>query len=84
MKWNSSIAGKNNSHDSHPEEATDMNTFMAIQITNMITNLHLFEEAIKLATYKDDGVLSREEQKQLKAIVKAAESFKRELKKIKG
>jgi len=61
-----------------------MNTFMSIQVANMITNLKLFEDAMKLAAYKDDGVLSKEEEKQLKAVARATETFKKELMKIKG
>lgn len=60
-----------------------MNTFMSIQVANMITNLKLFEEAIQLAAYRDDGVLSKEEEKQLKALRKAIEAFRIELKRIK-
>lgn len=61
-----------------------MNTFMTIQINNMITNLRLFEDALKLAALKDDGVLSKSEEKQLKAVYKATEVFKKELEKAKG
>ena len=31
---------------------------MCIQIQNMLTNLKLFEDAMILAAYKDDGILS--------------------------
>ncbi len=61
-----------------------MNTFMTIQINNMITSLRLFEDALKLAALKDDGVLSKSEEKQLKAVYKATEVFKKELEKAKG
>lgn len=61
-----------------------MNAFMTMQINNMITNLRLFEDALKLAALKDDGVLSRTEEKQLKAVYKATAAFKKELEKAKG
>ena len=61
-----------------------MNAFMTIQINNMITNLRLFEDALKLAALKDDGRLSKAEEKQLKAVYKATKAFRKELDKAKG
>jgi hypothetical protein len=61
-----------------------MNTFMSVQINNMLQNLRLFEDAMKLAVYKDDGELSKEEAKQLKAIATATDAFRTALLKAKG
>lgn len=61
-----------------------MNTFMSVQISNMLQNLRLFEDAMKLAAYKDDGELSKEEAKQLKAIATATDVFRKALLKAKG
>ena len=61
-----------------------MNFFMTMQINNMITNLRLFEDSLKLAALKDDGCLSKSEEKQLKAVYKATEAFRIELEKAKG
>ena len=43
-----------------------------------------FEQSCKMAAMHDDGSISREEEKALKAINAAAEKFKRELSKIAG
>ena len=61
-----------------------MNYFMTMQINNMITNLRLFEDALKLAALKDDGCMSKVEEKQLKAVYKATEAFRKALDKAKG
>lgn len=48
----------------------------------MITMVETFEQACKLAALKDDGTISREEEKALRKISKTAEKFKAELSKI--
>ena len=59
-----------------------MNTFIQAQCRNMILMVQTFEQACNMAAQKDDGKISREEEKTLKAITAAAEKFKKELKKI--
>lgn len=59
-----------------------MNTFIQAQCRNMIMMVKTFEHACQMAAHKDDGKISREEEKTLKAITAAAEKFKKELTKI--
>lgn len=61
-----------------------MNTFMSLQINNMLTNLQLFEEAVKMAALKDDKVISKKEEKQIQKIKKVTAHFRKELEKIKS
>ena len=60
-----------------------MNTYMSMQINNMLTYLSTFEDAMVMAARKDDGKTSKEEQKQLAEIHRAAERFRKSLIKIK-
>lgn len=59
-----------------------MNTFIQAQCRNMIMMVKTFEQACQMAAQKDDGKISREEEKALKSITAAAEKFKKELTKI--
>jgi len=59
-----------------------MNTFLKSQCKNMMVMVSTFEQSCKMAALHDDGSISREEEKALKAINAAAEKFKRELSKI--
>lgn len=59
-----------------------MNTFLKSQCKNMIVMVKTFEQACKLAVLQDDGNISSEEGKALKAITSAADRFKKELSKI--
>ena len=59
-----------------------MNAFIQSQCRNMIMMVKTFEQACQMAAQKDDGKISREEEKTLKAINAAAEKFKKELNKI--
>ena len=59
-----------------------MNTFLKSQCRNMIVMVGTFEQACKLAAAQDDGNISKEEEKALKAIRAAADKFKNELRKI--
>lgn len=60
-----------------------MNTFIENQINNMLLSLKNFEVGCKLAATKDDGSISREEEKQLKKIKKATDKYRKELETIK-
>ncbi len=60
-----------------------MNRYIAAQCRNMITIVETFEEACKLAAIKDDGTISKEEEKTLHKISKTAGKFKDELSKVK-
>ena len=56
-----------------------MNTFIHTQCRNMISSVRIFLQACEMAAKKDDGRISKEEQKTLKAIHAAANAFIKEL-----
>ncbi len=60
-----------------------MNSYIKAQILNITTMTKTFEQACELAAMKDDGKLSREEEKQLKKIKAASQRFRKELEAIK-
>jgi len=59
-----------------------MNSFIQSQINNMLLSLKNFEVGCELAATKDDGSISREEEKQLKRIKKATDKYRKELESI--
>jgi len=59
-----------------------MNNYIRAQILNITTMTKTFEQACKLAAMKDDGKISREEEKQLKKIKAASQRFRKELQAI--
>lgn len=59
------------------------NQLIHTQIANTISLVKVFQNACKIAAKKDDGVISKEEERQLKAINKASMKFVKELTKIK-
>ncbi len=56
-----------------------MNTYMTMQINNMLAYLSIFEDAMVMAARKDDGKMSREEQKQISQIRRASNQFRKTL-----
>ena len=60
-----------------------MNSYIKAQILNITTMTKTFEQACELAAMKDDGKISREEEKQLKKIKAASQKFRKELESIK-
>ena len=60
-----------------------MNSHMVTQINHMLVSVQVFEESIKIAAQKDDGKISKEEEKVINRITKATTSFKNQLEKIK-
>ena len=59
-----------------------MNTYIKMQLNTMIQYLDSFESACQLAAMKDDGLIDKKEQKQLRKIRKSVARFKRDLEKI--
>ena len=59
-----------------------MNTFMEMQLKNMLMYLNTFETSCKLAPAKDDGKIDRQEAKQLEKIKAATDRFRRDLEKL--
>lgn len=60
-----------------------MNSYIKAQILNITTMTKTFEQACEMAAMKDDGMISREEEKQLKKIKAASQKFRKELESIK-
>nr|WP_325230010.1 hypothetical protein [uncultured Oscillibacter sp.] len=60
-----------------------MNSYIKAQILNITTMTKTFEQACEMAAIKDDGKISREEEKQLKKIKAASQKFRKELESIK-
>lgn len=56
-----------------------MNSYINAQILNMVTMTKTFEQACELAAIKDDGKLSKDEEKMLKKIKSASAKFRKEL-----
>ena len=60
-----------------------MNQYISSQIVNMISATENFKAICKLSAMKDDGQISKEEEKLVHRINKAADSFIKELQKVK-
>ena len=61
-----------------------MNSYIYAQIINMQAMTRTFEQACELAARKDDGKVSKEEERQLKRIKAAVQQFNKELEKVKN
>ena len=59
-----------------------MNTYIKMQLQTMIQYVDSFQQACEIAAMKDDGVIDKKEQKQLKKIRKAVSRFKKDLENI--
>lgn len=59
-----------------------MNVFLEAEITNMISLVKTFEKTCYINAKKDDNIISKEEEKQLKMIQKASSEFIKKLSKI--
>ena len=59
-----------------------MNTYMRMQILNMVTMTQTFDQACELAARKDDGQLDAAEVKTLQQVKKASAQFRKELKRL--
>lgn len=61
-----------------------MNTYIYAQILNMQAITNTFERSCEMAATKDDGKISRDEEKQLKRIKAAVQAFQKEMEKVKN
>lgn len=59
-----------------------VNTFLDMQIKNMIVTVQGFEQACQIAALQDDGKISKAEDKALRQVRAAAAAFLAELKKL--
>lgn len=60
-----------------------MNYYIEAQIFNINSMVKVFEQSCEMAAQKDNGQISKDEEKQLKEIKAAAEKIYKELDKIK-
>lgn len=59
-----------------------INTFLDMQIKNMIVTVQGFEQACQIAALQDDGKISKAEEKALRQVRSAAADFLAALKKL--
>ncbi len=59
-----------------------MNTYIRMQLNNMMSYLNGFEQACEMTAMRDDGVIDKQEKKQVEQIKKACRQFRNELEKI--
>ena len=60
-----------------------MNQYIKYQIDNMVTFAKTFEHSCKMSALKNDGIIEKEEKRQIDKINKVTERFITDLKKIK-
>lgn len=59
-----------------------MNILMKSQVETVLLSLKTLHQSIEMAALKDDGKISKEEQKEIKIIRKAIADFEKEMSKI--
>ncbi len=59
-----------------------MNQFIENQCKNMVQSIQIFKQSCEFAAKRDDGKISKDEEKTMARINKAADSFTKELQKI--
>ena len=59
-----------------------VNSFLEMQIKNMIVTLQGFEQACQIAAMQDDGLISKAEEKALRKVRAATAAFMSELQKL--
>ena len=59
-----------------------MNSFMKAQINNAIIAVKSLDQSIEMAAKQDDGIVTKEEKKQIKKIRKAIRKFQEAMNKL--
>lgn len=59
-----------------------MNILMKSQVETVLLSLKTLNQSIEMAALKDDGEISKEEQKEIKIIRRAIADFEKEMSKI--
>ncbi len=59
-----------------------MNMLMKSQVETVLLSLRTLNQSIEVAALKDDGEISKEEQKEIKIIRRAIADFEKEMSKI--
>ena len=60
-----------------------MNSIMQSQVNNALLSLKTLDQSLEMAAMKDDGVISKEEKKQIGQIRRAILKFEKAMEKIK-
>ncbi len=60
-----------------------MNRFMQSQVNSALLALRALDQSIEMAAQEDDGVISKEERKQIKKIRKAVKKFSQTMARLK-
>ena len=61
-----------------------MNRFMQSQVNTALLSLKTLDQSIELAAQKDDGVISKEEKRQIRIIKRAIRRFEKRMEKLPG
>ena len=59
-----------------------MNSFMKAQINNALIAVKSLDQSIEMAAKQDDGIVTKEEKKQIKKIRKAIRKFQEAMNKL--
>lgn len=59
-----------------------MNSFMKAQINNALLAVKSLDQSIEMAAKQDDGIVTKEEKKQIKKIRKAIRKFQEAMQKL--
>lgn len=59
-----------------------MNSIMQSQVNNALLSLKTLDQSLEMAAMKDDGVISKEEKKQIGQIRRAISKFEKAMEKI--
>ena len=59
-----------------------VNRFMQSQVNTVLISMKTLDQSIELAAQKDDGVISKEEKKQIRKIRKAIIKFQKSMDKL--
>ena len=59
-----------------------MNRFMKSQVDNVLLSMKVLDQSIEMAAIKDDGQVSKAEEREIKEIHKAIHDFQRKMEKL--
>ena len=60
-----------------------MNRFMQSQVNTALLSLKVLDQSLEMSAQKDDGTISKEEEKEIRYIRKAIRQFEKEMAKLK-
>ena len=60
------------------------NKYIEAQINNMMLSINTFCQSLEFLATKDDGMISKEEQKIIRQLNKASEKYKKSLEEVKS